>query len=362
MRVLFAKLALILLLISVLSGCMGVDSKVLDEINLATAIGYDYVDKTHFEAIAVTPLYYPDKTIKNITYSSKSSLSKDVRDEMNQQSERPIFSGKLEVVLYEKRLAKQGIFYLIDTLIRDPSIGTTLKLGIVEGSSKDVLSPQFGNIDKGIYLSNTIEQNIKTGMLPRTNLHLFLYAYYSEGMDPFLPIVKALDGKVYIKGNAMFNSKGEYVYQTTSRENVIFKMLYENTTSKEGFSTKIEGREFASVNNIKTKRSYKISKPMTDTPITIDLEIKAILREYTGDEVTPKMIKIIEDKMSKDVKERSEKLVRNFQKLHVDPLGIGEQVRTRTRSWDKKKWDEIYTSIPINVNAKVEILESGVVE
>lgn len=85
-------------------------------------------------------------------------------------------------------------------------------------------------------------------------------------------------------------------------------------------------------------------------------------REYTGDEVTPKMIKIIEDKMSKDVKERSEKLVRNFQKLHVDPLGIGEQVRMRTRSWDKKKWDEVYTSIPINVNAKVEILESGVVE
>ncbi|MFD6209707.1 Ger(x)C family spore germination protein [Peribacillus sp. NPDC060253] len=362
MRILFKKLALILLSISILSSCMGVDSKVLDEINMATAIGYDYVDETHFKAIAVTPMYYPDKTIKNVTFSSKSSLSKDVRDEMNQQSERPIYSGKLEVVLYEKKLAKQGIFHLIDTLLRDPSIGTTLNLGIVEGSTKDVLSQQFGNIDKGIYLSKTIEQNIESGMLPKNNLHLFLYAYYSEGMDPFLPIIKALDGKVIIKGNAMFNSKGEYVYQTKSRENVIFKMLFEDTTNKEGFSTKIEGKEFASVNNIITKRSYKISKPMTDTPITIKLEIKAMLREYTGKEINPKMIKIIEDKMSKYVKGRSEDLVRNFQKLHVDPLGVGEQVRTRTRSWDKKKWDEIYTSIPINVEAKVEILESGVVE
>ncbi|MFY0781349.1 Ger(x)C family spore germination protein [Peribacillus simplex] len=361
MRILFMKLTL-MLLISILSGCMGVERKVLDEINLSTAGGYDYVDETHFEATAVTPLYYPDKTIKNITYSSKSLLSKDVRDKMNQQSERPIFSGKLEVVLFDKKLAKQGIYRLVDTLIRDSSIGTTLNLAIVEGSTKDVLSKQFGNIDKGIYLSKMIEQNVEKGMLPKTNLHLFLYAYYSEGMDPFLPMIKALNGKVYIKGNAMFNSKGEYVYQTKRSENVIFKMLFEDTTSKEGFSTKIEGKEYASVDNIKTKRSYNISMPMTNTPITINLEINSILREYTGKEVDPKMIKLIEDKMSKDVKKRSENLVRNFQKLHVDPLGIGEQVRTRTRSWDKKKWDEMYTSIPINVEAKVKILESGVVE
>jgi spore germination protein len=55
-------------------------------------------------------------------------------------------------------------------------------------------------------------------------------------------------------------------------------------------------------------------------------------------------------------------MIQQFQEKGIDPLGIGEEVRTRTRKWDQKKWKELYPDIKITVQAKVKIMESGVIE
>lgn len=344
-----------------LSACMNIEPTVLNEINIATAISYDYIDKDYFTSTAVTPYYLPDKRVNNVTFTATSSLSKDVRQRMNQQTDKPIYSGKIEVILYSKELAKHDLTRLTDTLIRDPSIGNTVYLAVVDGKAEDVLIKQLGNVDKGTYLSNAIEHNIQSGILPKTNLHLFSYAQSAEGMDPFLPIIKPKNGNPLITGVALFN-QGEFVYQTKEHENVIFKMLVEQSSNKEGFSAKLGEKLFASVYNISSKVSYNIPEPMTNSPIIINLNIEAVLREFTGDKIDKKEIRKIEKKMENVLKKRAEKLIVKLQKLDVDPLGVGEQVRTRTRSWDKKEWEKLYPNIPFQVNVKLNILESGAVE
>ncbi|MBA9026213.1 Ger(x)C family spore germination protein [Peribacillus huizhouensis] len=344
-----------------LSSCMNIEPTVLNEINIATAISYDYIDKDHFTSTAVTPYYLPDKRVNNVTFTATSSLSKDVRQRMNQQTDKPIFSGKIEVVLYSKELAKHDLIRMTDTLIRDPSIGNTVYLAVVDGKAQDVLIKQFGNVDKGTYLSNAIEHNIQSGILPKTNLHLFSYAHNSEGMDPFLPIIKPKNGNPIITGVALFD-QGKFVYQTKDHENIIFKMLVETSSNKEGFSAKLGENLFASVYNISSKVSYNIPEPMTNSPIMINLKVEAVLREFTGEQPDKKVIRTIEKKMEKELKQRAEKLIVKLQKLEVDPLGVGEQVRTRTRSWNKDEWKSLYPTIPFQVNVNFEILESGAVE
>ncbi|MFJ5624355.1 Ger(x)C family spore germination protein [Peribacillus loiseleuriae] len=344
-----------------LSGCMNIEPTILNEINLATTISYDYIDKEHFSSTAVIPYYMPDKKVNNVTFTATSSLSKDVRQKMNQQTDKPIYSGKLEVVLYSKELAKHDLTRLTDTLIRDPSIGNTVYLAIVDGKARDILAKQFGNVDKGTYLSREIEHNIESGILPKTNLHLFSYALNADGMDPFLPLIKSNNGNPIITGVALFD-KGKFVYQTKDHENIIFKMLVEKSSNKEGFSAKLGKKSFASVYNISSKVSYDIPEPMTASPIIITLKIEAVLREFTGKRADKKEIRKIEKKMEENLENRAEKLITKLQELRIDPLGIGEQVRTRTRNWDKKKWKEIYPTIPVHVNVKLSILESGAVE
>ena len=344
-----------------LSGCMDIQPTVLNEINIATAISYDYIDKDHFTSTAVIPYYLPDKSVNNVTFTATSSLSKDVRQKMNQQTDKPIYSGKIEVVLYSKELAKHDLTRMTDTLIRDPSVGNTVYLAVVDGEACEVLTKLFGNVDKGTYLSNAIEHNIESGILPKTNLHLFSYAYNAEGMDPFLPIIKSKNGNPIITGVALFD-RGKFVYQTKEHENVIFKMLVEDSSNKEGFSAKIGENLFASVYNIASKVSYDIPEPMTNSPIIIHIKIEAALREFTGEHADKKVIRKIEKKMEEELKRRAEKLIVKLQKLDVDSLGVGEQVRTRTRSWNKKEWEKLYPTIPFQVNVKMNILESGAVE
>ncbi len=344
-----------------LSGCMNAKPKILDDINLATAVGFDYVDTEKFRATWVAPTYMPDKTIVDESYTAISTLSKEVRAKINQQSEKQVLSGKFEVALYSKKIAQKDISKLIDTLQRDPSIGANVNLAVVDGTANELLTKQLGNSDKGIYLSNLFEQNIKHGLLPKTNLQLFLYAFYSEGRDPILPFIKALDGKVDIKGIALF-SKGKYVSHLKKEQVFAFNMMLNRKSNSESFAVKLEKKQYASLFNITSKRKYEIQKPMANAPITIKLKVQAILREYSGGKADKAKIKEIEKAMEKDIEKEANRMIEKFQKLKIDPLGIGEQVRTRTRKWDMKKFEKQYPTLPIRVKAKVKVIETGVIE
>jgi spore germination protein len=356
-----SKIVLVIFSTMVLSGCMNAKPKILDDLTLATAVGYDYVDKKKFRSTWVAPTYMPDKTIVDESYTATSTLSKEVRAKINQKAEKQILSGKFEVALYSKKLAQNDISNLIDTLQRDPSIGANVFLAVVDGTTHELLVKQSGNSDKGIYLSNLFEQNIKLGSLPKTNLQLFLYAFYAEGRDPILPQIKALDGKVDINGIALFN-KGKYVGLIKKEQIFAFNLMHERKSNSESFAVDIGKKEYASLFNITSKRTYDIPKPMTTAPITIKIKVEAILREYSGGNVDKAMIKKIEKAMKKDIEEKANRMIKKFQKLKIDPLGVGEQVRTRTRKWDMKKFDKQYPTLPIKVEAKVKVIETGVIE
>ncbi|WP_285765975.1 Ger(x)C family spore germination protein [Peribacillus sp. SI8-4] len=358
------SLVLIIMLV-LLSGCMGVQTKVLDEINMVSAVSYDSdkdLGKRGFKATAVTPYYLPDKTVKTVSFSANSNLSKETRDKTNLQSDKPIFSGKLKVAIFSKEMAKQHLFPLTDTFLRDPSIGGSLILAVADKNASDIITTKpegIENEDVGSYLAKEINHNIKAGLLPKTNLHVFTYAYYAEGADTFLPVVDLKMGKPYVKGIALFN-EDKYVYQTKGIESILFKMLLEHT-SKLGYAAKLDG-DLVSIHNIRSKRSYTIKKPMTSEPITIHLKVIAFLREYSNPHPSKNFTKKIEKQLEQDIEKKGEKLIKKLQDLDIDSLGIGDQVRTRTRNWDKKAWEKMYHTIPIRVKANVKIEESGVIE
>jgi spore germination protein len=101
---------------------------------------------------------------------------------------------------------------------------------------------------------------------------------------------------------------------------------------------------------------------MTNSEIKININLKAIIREYNDGTLKKQKIKKLENVLKEEIEKNSEEMIRQFQEKGIDPLGIGEEVRTRTREWDQKKWKELYPDIKITVQAKVKITESGVIE
>lgn len=346
---------LLLFISSILTGC--VRTKILDDLNLDSAIGYDYLDKDLIQATVVVPIYNTDKSMSSETFTETSSLSKEILVKVDAKSPKTVEKGKLELILFSSELAGQGIFELVDNFQRDPNVTTNLSVAVVDGEVKEMLSTSFKNEDTGRYIAEIIEQNTNMGLLPKKHLHQFMFDYYSTGKDPYLPLLKLEKGQVEISGIALFN-KDKLVDQIDFSELFVFTVLAE--TSKNG-SYKVRNDTY--VQNLNSKRKFLVSNNKTNPEITINVQIKGIIRQHSGEKIHPKKLyEKTEQQMEQDVQEQAEIMIKKFQALKVDPLGLGEQVRSRTRNWDEKKWNDMYPTINVKVKVDVKITESGVVE
>lgn len=347
------------------TGC--IEKEILDEIQLATAIGIDLKNEHEIEVTAVVPIYSPDKKISNDTSSEIAPISKEVRAKLNMESSKPYTSGKIEVALFNRILAEKGILNYIDTLHRDPTVGSRVLIAIVEENAKNLLSRQYGEQDNGLYLSDLLENNIETGLLPKTNLHTFFSTYYNDGIDPFLPILTQKGDEVKLSGIAFF--KGEKMVLSIDRDMMfIFKILLERKSKLDTFlvkldeGEKLENSEYASVVNVKTRRHYTIDDLESKSKILISLDMDANVREYSGKHISKTIKEKIEKLAKSQLENQALHLINKFQKYQIDPLGIGYQVKSRSRSWDKDKWNDIYPNIDVIVNINVDVTETGVIK
>ncbi|WP_210023304.1 MULTISPECIES: Ger(x)C family spore germination C-terminal domain-containing protein [unclassified Paenibacillus] len=51
-----------------------------------------------------------------------------------------------------------------------------------------------------------------------------------------------------------------------------------------------------------------------------------------------------------------------LQKKHIDPLGLGDRVRAKSRNWDDAHFQEIYPHLNVTVKTKINIIQTGVWE
>jgi spore germination protein len=351
------KFLTLVIVSTILTGC--VRKEILDDVNLETGSAYDYIDN-EIRGTALIPVYLPDKSVENKTFSASSSLSRDFLRDVQRQSSDPLVTGSVKVVLFGEKLAKEkGILALIDSFQRDPSIGAGLYLTVTEGEAKNVIEGKYGKRGNAVYLSNLIRHNMKSKDLPKTNLQRFLFDFHQKGKSPYLPQIRSLsDDQIEISGISFFRY-GKVVDTIPAAEMFYFKLLVDNYS--EGTLKVNIDKEIASIESIRSKFKMKLAARNPNT-VNVKIKVKAMLNEYTGASVKPKDIKKIEKKVEKDIESVCIKLTKGFQEKKIDPVGFGHFIKSRTRHFDFKKWDTDYQYLKVNVHADVSIVESGVIE
>lgn len=341
-------------------GC--VQDYVVDDIQMVTVAGYEFGENGEIKGIAVAPQFQANGEIENSVFTESAQISKEIRSQYNSESPKPFVSGKLQVAIYSRKIAEEkGIMELTDTLQRDPSIGSRAFLAISNGDPEEILRTDFGNVDTGQYIHNLLQHNSQYGMLPKTNLHNFFYYYFSEGNDPFLPLIDLVENKVKITGLAIL--KGDKMVMELPAEDLFsFKILYENFSSNDSFTTTLKNDDNASIYNIASKRNIDLKEIKKDK-ITISGKILGVIKEYTGEGLSAEVKNKIQKEMEKEVEIKANKMIKKFQEEGVDPLGLGIAVRSKTRGeFNYDEWKERYKDLDINFNMKVVITESGVIE
>ena len=125
-----------------LSGC--VEKNILDDISLVNGIGFDYYDETKIRGTVIYPYYLPEKDPEDKTFTAVSEIKKTILDDIGRQTADPVVTGSLNIILFSEELAKRkGILELVDAFQRDPGVGSTLYLAVVEGTAREFLEENY---------------------------------------------------------------------------------------------------------------------------------------------------------------------------------------------------------------------------
>jgi spore germination protein len=356
------KWSLIFIILLFISGYQ-TQPRILEDIQLITAIGYDYVSKDKIKGIAnipITPLA-EDTPPKNEVISGVGHTSKNIRQILQARSPRPLLSGRTEVVLFNKKVAQQGVIEVIDGLERDPSIGRDIFLGVVNGNVENMLNEQYTISEfSAKYISELLKQNMDQN-IPKTNFHHFLYHYYGKGMDPYMPILQKKGKFIKINGTALFK-EAKFIDTISLEQSFIMKMLSEGFQDGT-YETKLPDGKFVTVQNMASKIKYTIlendGNPIINIYIRINGKVNEAQRITT---MEGNVINSIEKHVSSSITKEGEKLLRHFQKLEIDPLGLGHKASNQIRHFDIKEWEDKYQQIPIHVNIRVKISNTGIID
>ncbi|MGE8206560.1 Ger(x)C family spore germination protein [Heyndrickxia sp. NPDC080065] len=342
----------------VLSGC--VQQQIIDKLNIETAQGYDLAENNNIKGTVLYPQYLPDKSVQNQTLSTIDKTSRDILSDLERNSNKPLVTGGLQVVILGDSFAKKGLAKLIDSLERDPNIGSRMLLAVTDSSAEEILQGEYGYEGNGTYISDLLKHNMKFRDVPKMNVHLFASYYVQKGKDAFLPIIQKIDNnRLKITGMALFKND-IFVKRINENRMFYFKLLVDRYS--EGTQIVQMGKKQAVVRSIRSHNKIKVNKKKSPQEIIIKIKVNAVLREYSGKKATPKIIYKISKQMEGDIKKESLHMLKEFQKRGIDPVGIGQNVKIHTKNFDFKKWKGQYKNVTFKVIPKVTIMESGTIE
>lgn len=352
-----------LFLILLLSGCTFLPTNIVNEIDMAQAVGYDLAGKKSIKGTIVFPSFKKDKTSSSEVRTAIGESSKEIRLILNNETRYPLVSGQLRVALYGKKIAKKGINDLVDTLHRDPSIGSLVQLAIVDGEANEIFKmKKYKNENISIHIHELLEQNMKMGLIPRTDLQSVLFQFFQIGQDPYLPLLKKVNDNIRITGMALF--KGDQFVTTISMDDLfIFKALVDtNRTGLRQFI--LNNRDKVVLEALHSNSKYKVKMVHGKPEFTINLKLRTRLQEFAPFEKKRQVFdkKIYQKQVEQEIEKSVFTMITKFKEHQVDPLGLGAKYKERFPVFNEKQWNVDYPNVKVHVNANVEIVQTGSID
>ncbi|MCL1632772.1 Ger(x)C family spore germination protein [Sporolactobacillus sp. CPB3-1] len=364
------KVFFLLMLIPLLSGCL--PTSTLDQVLMVEGEGFDYLGNGKIMGTVVIPSFEQGasqngqgggmqsisstiRSLSGVTYDGKS-----LADKFQSEGQEILRVGSMKTMIYDKKLAKFGLKNQLSFRNRDPDVPSAISIAVVDGSTKELLTATDYQTKVPIarYIQHMILQNTQQNY-PSTNLRYFLDSYYGAYMDPFMPLIKKSGDHLEMQGLALFRND-KYIMSIPDSKMFVFKMLYE--PFNQGFyDCLLPSGKHIVVRNVESSVKYKVEDGNGVSPkVVASLQIKGYVRQASPKTVSTKAASTVSKKVADDLKHNAEKMVRQLQRKGVDPLRIGDTVRSATRHFDGKTWNERYPNTNFSCQIHVEVIQTGI--
>ncbi|MFT4414189.1 Ger(x)C family spore germination protein [Fredinandcohnia humi] len=293
---------------------------------------------------------------------------KDAMSNLQQQLAEKLYLGHLQIVVVSDEIAKRGLSEVNDFLRRDHEVRRTAWMIVNEKDASKVIktAPPLETVPS-LYLSDTLDNAVRFGKLPREYLGKFWIDISDDGVNAILPAVKVIDGdRILVDGLAFFQNE-KMVGRTTPIEIGAYMSMKEKNGG--GYSLNVSLDKERGVYLVKSQERkphinvYVIDgKPYAEINVEVDAQIEEVVNTSLLGE---KRIKQIEIAVNHKKEEICNELLAKLQKEGSDVLGLGARIRAKYGDyWDTKVkseeiWSEIYKEMKIDVKVEHRIRRAG---
>lgn len=365
------------LLLLLLSGCW--DRREIEERSNVVAIGVDLCTTGRDCRLIVTrQIAIPGRiplgagegggTRAGDTVFVVSNPGRDLSDSArNAQNElnRQLSLAHTRVMVFSEALARRGLAKYMDYDRRVPDIRRLMWVVVTEGQAEAVIRarPKLERVPS-LYMSDMLDDAVRTGRLPQIFLGVFLTAASNKGEEPVAPLLRmrapdrpALVGLAVFRGLRM-------VGKLTQEEADTYMQLKGLRRGSELLDVAMPGggRTALQVYGRAAEQTFRWDgrRVHARVKIVLEAEVSELSPGVTIDD--PAVMGQIESRAAAMVVSRANALVSKLQKRwDTDILGYGERVRAFLPDvWARiDNWPAEFARARVDVEAKVQVRRPG---
>lgn len=372
----------ILITITVIVGC--VPEKVIEDLGIITAIGFD-VGQENEEMILLTTVFFqfdPDVANASQIIENEARTLSEIKHINNKTSMHQIVPGQLRVMVLSSEIAQTGVIRLLDYLIRNAEVPNNFHIAVASGRANDLLKvknyEEAPNI--GAYLDKLLTNAVTNEKVVSSTMHEFLRNFYNPGRDAIVPLLNIKEDRVVIDGVGVF-SNDQYVGSFPLEDIFYVRLVMEKFKSGEmtialpnekfqEFKSEHQYHKeteqlYVAITQISSSTEIKLTDPNL-LSFEVNINYKGNITEVNQllSLEDPQLIKLLEKEVEKHLVEKITEIINQSKELRSDIFGFGEvyEASVRKIKLNKEDWHAMMPDIKVDVKAQVKISNYGTID
>jgi spore germination protein KC len=376
------KIMVCLMLILPISGCWSRHE--LNSLSFVVGVGLDKAEKPG-EIQLTTQVVKPGE-LKSASTKSKSDgsggngtnaywnikrtgyVASEIIRDFSHESSHKLYFPHNQVLIFERKLAEEGIQPYIDAFIRDSETRFNVLLVVSEDQANEVLdvSPELEKLP-AINIAKLVETQKITSESPTVRLIDFINRLMSKSTAPIAPLIKVTgegnEKTVEVFGTAVFKHD-KLVGELNRRETR--GLLWVINKVKGGMINVPSPSGDGTVSLEITLAKSKMTPVIQNDTILIKLDIKAegIINSQSGSEniASPNIVFSLEKELSAEIRKEIMTALKTAKDLNSDIFGFGDSIyRKYPSEWHEleSKWDKVFPDVEVALNIDTKLRSTG---
>lgn len=317
-----------------------------------------YFDIGQREALSST-IFVPTAGLREKRHplTVEGSLTKQMRERLNNRHTREIRSGKIKMVFVSERLARRGLFPVVNALMTDEDVSDRLFLAVLRGEMDEKAKQGIAEQEAfDFYLYRMFRHYNRRGGMAVADLHAFMSRYFNGYGDPTVPVFHLEQSRFVYDGVGAFR-RDRLVLVLGGEQNGLFELI---RRSRNFQATLPLADMRVALSSVRSARRARISKK---NGLELSVRITARIEEYQGplDLGDRRDAARLRGQIAERLEQQIQELLKRLQAAESDPAAFGMLAfgPCRKPPWPRDRWPQIWSEMPVSVRCEVQLTDLG---